>query len=169
MNSACYPCTDADDDRFAFNDAPASPTAAARIRDEFARWLRRRTDLDESRLCDVLLAVNEALANSAEFAYVDGGDGTVDVEAVHDARRNALTVRVFDHGHWRETDPLNRQRRRGRGIPLMRTLADSVVIDTSGLGTSVAMQFSGRGGLSGPSALEPAYHHSDEQLPRRRR
>jgi len=141
MNTACYPCPDADDDRIAFNDAPATAIAAAWIRDEFARWLRRHTDLDETRLCDVLLAVNEALANTAEFAYVDGGDGTVDVEAVWDSGRNALTVIVSDRGHWREANLLNRQRRRGRGIPLMRTLADSVVIDTSGLGTSVAMRF----------------------------
>jgi serine/threonine-protein kinase RsbW len=178
MNSAFCPCLDADDDRFAFNGAPATPTAAAWIRDEFARWLRRSTDLDETRLCDVLLAVNETLANTAEFAYVDGSYGTVDVEAVQDPRRNALTVIVSDRGHWRETNPFNRQRRRGRGIPLMRTLADSVVIDTSGLGTSVAMRFDNvyagydvmvGGGLSGPSALEHAYHHSDEHLPRRRR
>lgn len=81
----------------------------------------------------MLLAVNEALANTAEFAYVDGSDGTVDVVAVQDPRRNALTVIVSDRGRWRETNPLNGQRRRGRGIPLMRTLADSVVIDTSGL------------------------------------
>lgn len=146
MNSACCPCPDApcpeaDDDRIAFNDAPATPTAAAWIRDEFARWLRRNTELAETRLCDVLLAVNEALANTAEFAYVDGSDGTVDVVAVQDPRRNALTVIVSDRGRWRETNPLNGQRRRGRGIPLMRTLADSVVIDTSGLGTSVAMRF----------------------------
>lgn len=142
MNSPCFPCPDAADDRFACNDATADAPTAAWIRDAFAQWLRRQTDLDEIRLCDVVLAVNEALANSAEFAYVDGaGDGTVDVEAVRDLNRRTLTVTISDRGRWRETNPLNRQRRRGRGIPLMRTLADSVVIDTSGLGTSVAMRF----------------------------
>lgn len=89
----------------------------------------------------MILAVNEALANSAEFAYVAGGDGTVDLEAVRDPGRRTLTVTVSDRGRWRETNPLDRQRRRGRGIPLMRTLADSVIIDTSGLGTSVCMRF----------------------------
>jgi anti-sigma regulatory factor (Ser/Thr protein kinase) len=111
------------------------------LRDEFARWLRRGTGLDETRLCDVVLAVNEALANVAEFAYVDGGAGTVDLEAVRDIRRSTMTVTVSDQGHWRETNPLHRQRCRGRGIPLMRALADSVIIDTSGLGTSVCLRF----------------------------
>ena len=141
MNSARYPCPDADDDRFALNDAPANSAVAGWIRDEFARWLRQHTDLDETRLCDVLLAVNEALANAAEFAYADTSGGTVDVEVARDPHRNTLTAIVSDRGHWRESNPLHRQRRRGRGIPLMRTLADAVVIDTSGLGTSVAMRF----------------------------
>lgn len=97
--------------------------------------------MDETRLCDVVLAVNEALANAAEFAYPDGGSGTVDLEAVRDTRRRVLMVTVSDQGRWRETNPLHRQRSRGRGIPLMRSLADSVVIDTSGLGTSVCLRF----------------------------
>lgn len=97
--------------------------------------------MDEARICDVVLAVNEALANTAEFAYLDGGDGTVDLEALRDSVRRTLTITVSDRGRWRETNPLNRQRRRGRGIPLIRSLADSVIIDTSGLGTSVCMRF----------------------------
>ena len=140
MSAAYFPCPDADD-RFSRNDAAADAACVAWIRDDFARWLRRGTGLDETRLCDVILAVNEALANTAEFAYVDGGEGTVDLEAVRDPGRRTLTVTVSDRGHWRETNPLNRQRCRGRGIPLMRTLADSVIIDTSGLGTSVCMRF----------------------------
>lgn len=97
--------------------------------------------MDETRLCDVVLAVNEALANVAEFAYTDGGAGSVDLEAVRDMGRRTITVTVSDLGHWRETNPLCRQRSRGRGIPLMRTLADSVIIDTSGLGTTVCLRF----------------------------
>ncbi|MEI6251550.1 MAG: hypothetical protein WCP30_01960 [Mycobacteriaceae bacterium] len=40
-----------------------------------------------------------------------------------------------------------------RGIPLMRTLADSVTIDTSGLGTSVRLRFDDAGALQGGSPL----------------
>lgn len=139
--AASYPCPDADKDRFFCSDAAADPPTVARLRDELSRWLRRSGGLDETRLCDVVLAVNEALANAAEFAYADGGSGTVDLEAVRDTGRRAVSVTVSDHGHWREVNPLYRQRSRGRGIPLMRTLADSVVIDTSGLGTSVCLRF----------------------------
>jgi anti-sigma regulatory factor (Ser/Thr protein kinase) len=139
--SAVSPCPDVDGDRFACTDATADPSTIGVIRDEFARWLRCGAALDETRACDMVLALNEALSNSAEFAYVEGRDGTVDVEAVRDLNRHVLSVTVTDRGRWRENNPLNRQRRRGRGIPLMRTLADSVIIDTSGLGTCVRLRF----------------------------
>ena len=135
-------CPDSGDDRFCGNDAAADASTVGILRDEFSRWLRRGSGgMDETRLCDVVLAVNEALANAAEFAYVDGGAGTVDLEAVRDLGRRTITVTVSDLGHWRESNPLHRQLSRGRGIPLMRTLADSVIIDTSGLGTSVCLRF----------------------------
>jgi anti-sigma regulatory factor (Ser/Thr protein kinase) len=139
---AGFPCPEADDARFCCNDVPADPATVALLREEFSRWLRRRGGgMDETRLCDVVLAVNEALANAAEFAYLDGRAGTLDLEAVRDIRRRTTTVTVSDRGHWRESNPLDRQRCRGRGITLMRRLADSVIIDTSGLGTSVCLRF----------------------------
>ena len=127
--------------RFVRHDLPADAPTAAMVRDDFTRWLRRRVGLDETRLCDVVLAVNEALANIAEFAYRDGVTGTCDLEAVNDVAAGVLAVTISDQGHWREPDPNLRQRHRGRGIPLMRTLADSLIIDTSTLGTSVCMRF----------------------------
>ena len=142
MTSTNLPYSGAESPRFARNDASADARTVAAVRDDFGRWLRRSVDIDETRLCDVVLAVNEALANAAEFAYLDrGGVGTVDLEAVVDPRRTVLTVTVGDQGHWRDTDPLRTARNRGRGIPLMRTLADAVVIDTSALGTSVCLRF----------------------------
>lgn len=127
--------------RFVRHDLPADAPTAAAVREDFARWLRRRVGLDETRLCDVVLAVNEALANIAEFAYPGNAPGTCDLEAVNDVAAAVLTVTVSDRGHWREPDPNRRHRHRGRGIPLMRTLADALVIDTSALGTSVCMRF----------------------------
>ncbi len=132
---------DTGDDRFSRNGAGADAVTVAHLRDEFARWLRRGGGIDETTVCDIVLAVNEALANSAEFAYSESGAGTVDLEAARDRSRRTITVTVSDQGRWRETNPLERQRSRGRGIPLMRTLADSVIIDTSGLGTSVCLRF----------------------------
>lgn len=60
---------------------------------------------------------------------------------MRDRNRRTLTVRVVDRGRWREPDAANRQLRRGRGIPLMRTLADALVIDPSAVGTVVCMRF----------------------------
>ena len=46
------------------------PSSAATVRREFSDWLRRYFTLDATKASDVVLAVNEAMANAAEFAYV---------------------------------------------------------------------------------------------------
>lgn len=125
--------------RFRCRTVTADGPTVARVREEFGRWLRRCTDLGETRLCDVILAVNEALANAAEFAYPNSHPGIIEMEGVVDDA--GLIVRVADHGSWRLTNPTQRRRCRGRGIPLMRTLADSVAIDTRISGTSVQLLF----------------------------
>lgn len=126
--------------RFSSRRVPADGPTAAWIREEFTRWLRRSTGLDETGMCDVVLAVNEAVANAAEFAYPqDRRPGTLDVEAV--LQDGVLRITIADRGRWRHTDPARRPRSRGRGIPLMRTLADDVTIDASESGTSVTLRF----------------------------
>lgn len=141
MTTPRYPCPD-DGDRFADNGVAADARNAGRVRDEFAGWLRGRVDLDDIRFNDVVLAVNEALANAAEFAYLKkSGVGTLDVEAVQDRDAATLTVTISDQGCWREPDPATQGRVRGRGIPLMRALADNITIDTSALGTTVCLRF----------------------------
>lgn len=127
--------------RFSCHEPTADARTAARIREDFGCWLRRRLDLDETHLCDVVLAVNEALANACEFAYPGDRPGAVHLDAVHDPSCATLTVTVSDQGRWRDGDPLHSERSRGRGIPLMRSLADGVVIETSGLGTRVGLRF----------------------------
>ncbi|EHB50269.1 putative anti-sigma regulatory factor, serine/threonine protein kinase [Mycolicibacterium rhodesiae JS60] len=138
MTTPSYPGPIAGD-RFTRNDVVADAHNAARIRDDFASWLRARGDLDRVRFSDVVLAVNEALANAAEFAYLHGGPGTLDVEAVHDGA--ILTITIADQGRWRESTPATQSRSRGRGIPLMRALADDLTIDSSALGTTVCLRF----------------------------
>ncbi len=138
--------------RFSRRQAAADASTAAWLREEFGQWLRRSTDLAETSLCDVVLAVNEALANAAEFAYLqDRGAGTVDVEGVLDGA--SLVVTVCDRGQWRASAPEHRQRCRGRGIPLMRTLADEVVITTSPAGTRVSLRFEDVGLPRGADAM----------------
>ncbi len=140
MTTPSYSSPSAEGDRFIRNDVVADAYNAARVRDEFASWLREYGDLDRVRFSDVVLAVNEALANTAEFAYLQkGGVGTIDVEAVRD--NGTLTVTIADQGHWRESTPATQSRTRGRGIPLMRALADDLTIDSSALGTTVCLRF----------------------------
>ena len=143
MTTPSCPCPCPNDgDRFADSGVAADARNACRLRDEFAGWLRGRVDLDDVRFNDVVLAVNEALANAAEFAYPQkDGIGTLDVEAVRDRAAATLTVTITDRGCWREPDPARQGRVRGRGIPLMRALADHITIDTSALGTTVCLRF----------------------------
>ncbi|TGD86542.1 ATP-binding protein [Mycolicibacterium sp. CH28] len=140
MTTSSYPTPPADGDRFICNNVVVDAHNAARIRDDVAAWLRTNEDLNGIRFSDIVLAVNEALANAAEFAYLNNeGVGSVDVEAVRDGA--TLTITVSDQGCWRDPTPVTRSRVRGRGIPLMRALADELTIDTSQLGTTVCLRF----------------------------
>lgn len=139
------PSTDlANTERFERIGVAATPQTAARMRDEFAQWLARWFELDAGRSSDLVLAINEALANCAEFAYVDSGvEGTMDLTASYDAAESSITVVVSDRGVWRITDGQDESRTRGRGIPLMRALSDRAAIETSADGTTVHMVWTG--------------------------
>lgn len=127
-------------ERFERVGVAATPQLASRLRDEFAQWLGRFFDLDADRSNDLILAINEALANCAEFAYVSTGvPGTMDLVARHDAAESSITVVVSDRGVWRLTETQPDSRTRGRGIPLMRALSDVTAIETSADGTTVKM------------------------------
>ena len=52
--------------RFARSRVPADPGSAARTRAEFSGWLATHFSLGPERFNDVLLAVNEAIANAAD-------------------------------------------------------------------------------------------------------
>jgi len=127
-------------ERFERIGVAATPQLAARTRDEFAGWLKRFFELDAGRSSDLVLAINEALANSAEYAYADSGvGGTMDLQAWHDPAESAITVVVADRGVWRMSEAQPDTRTRGRGIPLIRALSDRAAIETSIDGTAVKM------------------------------
>lgn len=131
------------DDRFRFVrlQVAADAHSAARTRTEFRVWLERHFTLGAERFSDLLLAVNEAIANATEFAYADGSrNGTVDVSAAYDDESDTLAVTINDHGRWRDDGSAQRRpERRGRGIPLMRALADEVALDRTSQGTNVTL------------------------------
>ena len=132
----------ADGDLFECIGVSANALSAARIREEFAGWLRQHFGLDPIRSSDLVLAINEALANVAEYAYLaEGRPGTVDVRATHDRDDAKLTVLVDDGGVWRMPDTSGASRTRGRGIPLMKALSDRFSIESSPTGTRVRLEW----------------------------
>jgi serine/threonine-protein kinase RsbW len=136
-------CADvADARRFECIDIAADAESASRIREEFAEWLARFFDLDPIRSSDLVLAINEALANAAEYAYVSTNRlETMDLLAQYDAADARLTVRISDNGLWRVPESTEVRRFRGKGIPLMKALSDRVTINTSTTGTQVCLQW----------------------------
>ncbi|OBH27076.1 anti-sigma regulatory factor [Mycobacterium sp. E342] len=141
-----YNASNPDDrSRFVRHRVAADPRSAARVRADFGVWLKTHFALGADRFSDVVLAVNEAIANAAEFAYCDAArHGTLDLSASYDHQSDTLAVTVDDRGRWREKVPVqHHQQLRGRGIPLMRALADEVAIDRTPHGTRVAMIWTG--------------------------
>ena len=118
----------------------ADALTVARMRRELSQWLRTHLVLDPDRLNDVLLAVNEALTNSAEFAY-RGQQGSMTLRVHYDGADGTLVAVVSDQGTWRHVDPDTQPNTRGRGIPLMRALSDRTTISQMPEGTHVRMQF----------------------------
>lgn len=128
--------------QFACADAVADPERAAEIRRDFSEWLYQHFTLDAARACDIVLAVNEAMANAAEYAYAAAErPGVMHVHAHYDESSATLTVTVSDHGAWHSSDAATNQLRRGRGIPLMHALADRATVDSSPAGTQVCLEW----------------------------
>ncbi len=146
MIDSMPPAEVANSDRFERLGLDADATAVAHVREEFAEWLKRFFVVDAVRFSDLVLAINEALANAAEFAYVLAErPGTIDMRAIYDSDGQKLVVEISDRGTWRprQVDPVPRTR--GRGIPLMETLSDESDIDTSDDGTRVRLAWNGIG------------------------
>lgn len=126
---------------------PADAAQASRLRHELDAWLRQvGPPLTESRCADVLLGVNEALANCAEHAYRGRHHGDVTMHATYDDAAHRIRVRVSDHGRWRLNSVV--QRNRGRGIALMHALADHCSVNRDDDGTTVLLDYDVAGDLA---------------------
>jgi serine/threonine-protein kinase RsbW len=129
-------------------------SGAAQVGIAFGRWLQRHFSLGVDRLGDVVSAVNEALANAAEFGYRGTpGRGTGGLIACYDDATDTLAVTVTDEGRWRPSlvktsTAALRCGLRGRGMLLMRAQADEMKIDVSERGTEIRLTW---GRLSAPS------------------
>jgi serine/threonine-protein kinase RsbW len=94
--------SDIDDrSRFVRTRLAADARSAARALPEFGTWLDTHFTLGAGRVSHPLLAVNEALANAAEFAYVDASQrGTMDVSAAYGDDSDTLAMSINDRGRW---------------------------------------------------------------------
>lgn len=122
---------------------PAEPISISVARAAVRRWLAEWSWPAE-QLEDIVLAVNEAVSNSIEYAYLHQPPGTVEIRGAIEATprgQRRVTVIVRDHGRWRPP-PIDDESRR-RGIPLMQACMDSVAIgqpDDKPVGTRVVLR-----------------------------
>lgn len=114
----------------------AHPRQLARIRAEVRRWLTPLT-LPADAKQDLVLAVSEAASNAIEHAYTSTTpDGTVELTFWTEA--GALCIEIVDRGHWKT--PSTQPDGRGRGLPIMRTLVEFVMIHYDTRGTRVLLR-----------------------------
>lgn len=108
----------------------ADAKALAPMRHALRFWL---TELGVDQLSDVVLAVDEAVANAIEHA----GLATTDLIAVEaHVVGNTLRVAICDQGIWKEPTVNDT---RGRGLLIMNAVMDSVVIEHRDDDTRVVM------------------------------
>jgi serine/threonine-protein kinase RsbW len=114
----------------------ASAGRLTEVRKDIQEWARRASlpaDLIEA----LALASYEAMANVADHAYAEGAPGSVSV--LVSASPGVLDVLVADGGRWQapDADPGFR----GRGLLLIRGLADDVTVTSTENGTTVRMSW----------------------------
>jgi anti-sigma regulatory factor (Ser/Thr protein kinase) len=111
---------------------PASTETLVSIRRLLRRWLAVH-GAGEEELYDIVVACQEACANAVEHAY-GPGHAHFEVDAEH--RQARIRVIVRDAGRWRPP----RGTHRGRGLPLMRALMDTVEVEHGTDGTVVVLE-----------------------------
>ena len=135
---------------FVHRSWPADPAQLSVIRRELSGWLAPLA-LSEEETADVVLAVDEAAANAVRHAY--GPDMSGVVELTLWTEPGTLCVEVVDHGSWRPPAAPTQHGETGdggRGIPLMSTMADAVLIHYDARGSRVLL----RHRVQGPDAMD---------------
>ena len=110
---------------------PATAESLADIRYLLRRWLGSRGAGDEESY-DIVVACQEACANAVEHAY-GPAPAEIGLDAIHADGR--ISVTISDRGSWRPS----RSENRGRGLPMMRALMDTVDVRQSEDGTDVVL------------------------------
>ena len=114
---------------------PAELSSAGLARTALRRFLLG-TPLGERRNFDAVIAAGEAVANAIEHAYDRRPNQTFTLRARFEDQ--TCLIFVEDSGTWNDVVPLTT---RGRGITMMRELCDTLDIDHTPNGTTVALGF----------------------------
>lgn len=121
----------------------ADSDTAAQWRRELQQWLQHAVPTSAETRDDVVLGVNEALANCVEHAYrAHHNVGGMKLQASYDPASASIRVCVRDRGSWQR--PSSRKPgdpRASRGILLMHSLADHCTIHARPDGTSVYLEY----------------------------
>ncbi|MCE3556007.1 ATP-binding protein [Pseudonocardia sp. RS11V-5] len=150
----------ADSVEYVHRSWPANPAQLAVIRRELVGWLAP-LGLSTEQKDDVVLAVDEAVANAVRHAYPEGRTG--DVELTLWTEGEALCIEITDHGSWRpargEGGTVTSDERGGRGILLMQHMVETVLVHFDGRGSRVLLRHNfGRPADEGAGEALPAQH-----------
>jgi serine/threonine-protein kinase RsbW len=128
---------------YVYLDLPALAQELPGARAQLRRW-SQAVHLTAELVEDVVLAVDEALANAVEHAYEPpaGRPSTVTVFAGRLTPDPQVYVVVSDAGHWRL--PPVHAGVRGRGVAMMKALADHFDLHHNENGTTVLLGWNAR-------------------------
>jgi serine/threonine-protein kinase RsbW len=148
---------------FVHRSWPADPAQLSVIRRELSGWLAP-LNLSDDETAQVVLAVDEAAANAVRHAYGPGGSGVVELTLWTEP--DTLCIEVVDHGNWRPPaapTPRGDGGDSGRGLTLMSSMADAVLIHYDARGSRVLLRHRVPGALGVLDAEERDAEEHDAQ------
>jgi anti-sigma regulatory factor (Ser/Thr protein kinase) len=119
----------------------AVPTSVSGVRRRLRRWLEL-LGWPESETDDIVLAVNEAIANVVDHAYPpkEPGSAIMYMWLVPASASRRVVVTVTDRGRWAACHPSGpTSRLRGRGLAMMQACMAETHVQPSAAGTTVVM------------------------------
>jgi len=123
------------------------PEHLVRLRTIVGR-LAAASGMSKEEIQDTTLAMTEACANAIRHGSPNGSDGSVSVKLISDPRK--MIVEVSDNGSGFDVnelpEPQPELKAGGLGIPLMKSLADSVEFlrDKTGMTVRLVKKINGR-------------------------